>query len=255
MDDTQSTIVRATLAFQKVMKKWFLATLSCLSWHLSFSQDDAKFLNQADATVAAGNYQGSFSLSYLHDWKLGTRRKLGLGIGGRFTSYFGQNQYYVTAPAKLTSGSTGPGAIFQDDIEKNIDTLLVQSPQVNSLNLFINIDYSFSSKFVVGFNIDAIGFSFGGNRQGNYINGSSGKITDAAPTPFNVLLVSDNDRGSLNSEFYGKYSINNKWGLKAGVQFLFTEYTTTTKVQTYPEENDRFRNKSLLFCLGITYKL
>ena len=130
--------------------------------------------------------------------------------------------------------------------------MLVKSPQVNSLNLFIDLSYTFNAKWRAGFNIDAIGFSFGSSRQANYINGSTGKITQASPTPFNVLLVSDNDRGSLNSELYVNYFINATWGLKAGAQFLFTEYTTITKVQVYPEENDRFRNKSLLFCLGVT---
>jgi len=40
-----------------------------------------------------------------------------------------------------------------------------------------------------------------------------------------------------------------------GAQFLFTEYTTSTKVQQLPEQNDRFRNKSLLLCLGISWRL
>ena len=80
-------------------------------------------------------------------------------------------------------------------------------------------------------------------------------MTSASPTPFNILLVSDNDRGSLNSEFYGKYLLNEKWAVKLGAQFLFTEYTTQTKVQQFPQANDRFRNKPLLLCVGVRYKL
>jgi len=209
----------------------------------------------ADATLGGAKYQGTFALSYVHLWRQGEKQKFAIGIGARFTSYLGANQYYITAPAQLTSGSTSPFIIFQDNITANIDTFLIKSPQVNCLNLSINIDYQLSKKITAGFNIDAIGFSFGGRQNGNYINGPVGKMSGATPTPFNVLLISDNDRGSLNSEFFLRYSLNDVWGLKAGAQFLFTEYTTSSKVQTFPQENDRFRNKSLLFCLGISRKI
>lgn len=226
-----------------------IVSLLCLSAHAQRAS------NYVDATFGVAKYQGALALSYVHSWHFGENQKLGIGVGGRFTSYLAANQYYITAPAKLTSGSTSPFIIFQDNIIANIDTFLVKSPQVNSFNTSINIDYQITKKITLGFNIDAIGFSFGGNRNGNYINGPIGKMTNAAPTTFNILLISDNDRGTLNSEFYLKYFLNEKWALKFGAQFLFTEYTTSTKVQQLPEGNDRFRNKSLLACAGISYKI
>ena len=210
---------------------------------------------ELSASAAVGNTEGSFSFLYGKDWELGKSKKFAMGVGGRFTSYLGANQYYITAPAKLTSGSTGPFVIFKEDIEENIDTFLIKSPQVNSINLFINLRYKFNEKFLIGFNIDAIGFSFGGSKNGNYINGAEGAMESAKPTSFNILLISDNDKGSLNSELYGKYYWNEKWGVKLGAQFLFTEYTTDTEVQQFPEPNDRFRNKSLMIALGVSYKL
>jgi len=211
--------------------------------------------SEVSATAAVGSSQGSISFSYGKDWGLWKSKKFAAGAGARFTSYFGTNQDYITAPAKLTSGGTGPGVIFKENIEANIDTFLIKSPQVNLLNIFINLRYNFNEKFQVGFNIDAIGFSFGGSKQGTYINGAQGSTGSAKPSSFNVLLISDNDRGSLNSELYGKYYFNEKWGIKLGAQFLFTEYTTDTEVQQFPEPNDRFRNKPLLVALGIAYKL
>ncbi len=212
-------------------------------------------VQEVNVTSALGNTQGSFSILFQRDWQLWKKKKFAVGVGGRFTSYFGANQYYITAPAKLTSGSTGPLVIFKENIVANIDTFLIKSPQVNSLNLLINLSYKFNEKFTVGFNIDAIGFSFGGNKSGNYINGIVGSRESASPTIFNILLISDNDRGSLNSELYGKYYWNEKWGIKLAAQFLFTEYTTENEVQQSPELNDRFRNKSLLLAAGITYKI
>jgi hypothetical protein len=181
---------------------------------------------ELNATCAVGNTEGTISVSFGKDWGLWKTKKFGIGVGVRFTSYVGANQYYTTAPAKLTSGRTGPLVIFTEDIAENIDTFLIKSPQVNSLNVMLNLRYQFNDKFLVGFNIDAIGFSFGRSTRGNYINGVEGAMSDAKPTSFNALLTSDNDLGSLNSELYGKYFFNDRWGIKLGAQFHFTEYTT-----------------------------
>lgn len=208
----------------------------------------------ADLTVAADDSQGTFSLLYGHDWNLGKKKKFSIGIGGRFTSYFGRNQYYETAPASITSEATGPLVLFKETIAANVDSFLIESPQVNSLNVFINLRYAFTDKLSVGFNIDALGFSFGGEKSGRYINGAEIQTSAAKPTGFNALLISDNDLGSLNSEFYGRYYFSEKWAVKAAAQFHFTEYTTETEVQQFPEPNDRFRRKSLMVAIGISRK-
>ncbi len=210
---------------------------------------------QLDVSASIGSSQGTGSLSYIYNWQLGKNKKFEIGAGARFTSYFGSNKYYITAPAIITSGSTGPGVFFKKNIEANLDSFLLASAQVNALNLSINIGYHLTKKVSVGFNIDAIGFSFGSKQNGKYVNGTSVVNTSATPTAFNILLVSDNDRGSLNSELYAAYNFNGQWAIKAGYQFLFTEYTTATKVQQFPEPNDRFRNKTSAFLIGVRYQL
>ena len=208
-----------------------------------------------DLDGAIGNSEGTLAFSFNFDKNLGKRQRIVVGGGVRFTSYIGRNQYYITAPAELTSGDTGPGVIFKENIEANIDTFLIETPKVNSLNLLVILGYNVSPKLLLRFNIDVIGFSFGKSSSGNYINGTQGAMVSSEPSPFNLLLVSDNDKGSLNSEFFARYLINDKWGIKGGAQFHFTEYTTDTYVQQYPEPNDRFRNKSLMFMLGVSFKL
>lgn len=233
-----------------------LATSPIICFYYDGSaQDSRSYSKFAEVDGAVGDTEGSLSFSFNVDKNLGKKRKIVVGFGGRFTSYLGKNQYYVTAPAKLTSGSTGPGVIFKENIEANMDTFLIKNAQVNSLNLLLTVGFNFSDRLVVRFNIDAIGFSFGKSTTGNYINGSQGSIESSQPTSFNLLLISDNDKGSLNSEFFARYLLNEKWGIKGGAQFLFTEYTTDTEVQQFPEPNDRFRNKSLLFMAGVFYKL
>jgi len=219
------------------------------------AQSASRTVDFLDGTSSFAKYQGSLSVHYSHLRKLGKAQKFSIGYGARITSYLGANQYYITAPAEFTSESTSPLIIFRENVSENIDTFLVKSPMITMVNVSINIHYQISSRLTAGFNIDALGFSFGGKRQGNYISGVTGKITQGTPTQLNLLLISDNDRGSLNSELFAKYKLNNKWSLKAGLQFLFTEYTTGTKVQQFPSENDRFRNKSLLLGLGVSYKI
>jgi hypothetical protein len=222
---------------------------------LSFAQTQASVVKSVALDLSIGDSEGTLALMLNGDKYLGRQRKMVVGVGARFTSYLGKNQYYVTAPAKLTSGSTGPGVLFKENIEANMDSFLVKTAQVNSLNLALTIGYNFSEKLMLRFNIDALGFSFGKRITGNYINGSEGAMERANPTTFNLLLISDNDKGSLNSELFARYLLSDQWGIKGGIQFLFTEYTTGSEVQQVPEGNDRFRNKSLMFSAGVFLKL
>lgn len=178
-----------------------------LSAKLSHAQL-SKTSDYISATSAFGSSQVSFSLDYSHNWNIGKREKLSIGVGGRFTSYFGNTQYYDTAPAKLTTGSTGPRVLFKEIIPGNMDSVLIKSPQVNSLNLAINIGYRIVPKLQVGFNIDLVGFSFGGKVSSTYLNGLQRTSVSAKPTSFNILGIGDNDKGSLNSEFYARYFFN-----------------------------------------------
>jgi hypothetical protein len=173
----------------------------------------------------------------------------------RFGSQFGNNLNFATAPAILTSKREGPQVFFLETFNENIDKLFISSSQVNSLNASINLQYTFKNKLDIGFNIDAVGFSFGKEISGTYIDNQSpvllnGSQQTAKPTTLNALLISDNDIGSLNSELYARYWFNKKWAIKAGVSFYFTEYTTNNKLRL---ENDRWRNKILMGMIGVTY--
>lgn len=211
----------------------------------------------ADLSVGIGSSQGSVAIAYIYNWKLGKRKKWEAGFGARFTSYFASNQYFKTALAKLTSGKTGPAVLFADDIIPNIDSVLFPKAQVNALNLSLNFAYHFTPKFSLGLNIDAIGFSFGKRQNGLYYanNFATAIPVTATPTGFNLLLISDNDKGSLNSEIFAKYTLNDTWGIKLAFEFLFAEYTTNAEVQTTPggDKNDRFRKKMAGVGIGVTY--
>lgn len=237
----------------KLMKKIsFLFPILLTINQLAFSQ--SKNQRYADLSIAA---VGGFSpaLSYNYNWGVGKSGKFKIGTGIRFTYFAAGKKDLITAPATLTSGERGPQVLFKENILTNLDTLKVPKVGVGYLNIPIHLQYSFSKKFEVGFNIDAIGLSFGSKQSGTFYASDSKSLNistqSAKPTTFNLLLVSDNDLGSLNSELYARYWVNDKIGLRAGLSFQFIEYTTD-KILTF--ENDRFRTKNLLPMIAISYK-
>jgi len=173
-----------------------------------------------------------------------------VGYGFRFTSNGSQNKPYVTAPAKVSEGN-----FFKKQNEDKLDTLFLTNSNTNSINLAIYLGYQISHKFMLEFNIDAVGFTFGGAQSGSFNALSQGQpITTktAKVTPLNLLLTGDYDWGSLNSEFTLNYQINNRWSLRPGVSFIFSEYTTDRRLSF---NNNRFRNKALYPVLGVRYQL
>lgn len=212
-----------------------------------------KYNNNFDLALATSGNQYSGALSWVKFHSITKKKRFKVGYGVRYTAQGGKDLYYTTAPAILTSKQTGPQVLFSEIFYENVDTIFVSKSQNNSLNISINLQYTIKEKFDIGFNIDAAGFSFGGNTTGKYIayqSTDNGTQQSAKPTSYNLLLVSDNDIGMLNSELYFRYWFNQKWAIRAGATFLFTEYTTDKKLRL---DNDRWRNKSLMGLVGITF--
>jgi hypothetical protein len=212
-----------------------------LSFSLLSFGSMAQLGTSAELGGSIGSSTGSISASGFHNWGIGTKKKFYVGTGVRFTSFFGSNVNFTTAPANLTT----------DD--KNIDTLTTANSGINSLNLTINLGYQITEKLEIGFNIDAIGFSFGSSHSSTYIRNGKQSSSTAVATSTNILLVGDNDKGSLNSHLHARYQLSEHLGLKVAYQYLFNELTTTTKIQTIPSENDRFRAKSGMLYVGVNY--
>ena len=212
-----------------------------------------KYNNNFDVALSANGNQYSGALSWVKFHSITKKKRFKIGYGLRFTGQGGKDLYYATAPAILTSKQTGPQVLFSEIFYENVDTFFVSKSQNNLLNISINLQYTIKEKFDIGFNIDAVGLSFGGKTTGKYIAYQSvdnGAQQLATPTLYNLLLISDNDIGALNSELYFRYWFNQKWAVRAGASFLFTEYTTNNKLRL---DNDRWRNKSLMGLVGITF--
>jgi hypothetical protein len=243
------------------MKKLLFLAIMCSINSLANAQVKKlsySFTNMTSMGINAPAISGTylFSMSKKRD----THFKIGLGA--RLTHIRGGFcKSYITAPAILTSGKTGPAVFFAEQIEANIDTISLDRTRATAVNLLGALNYRINSKLSVEFNIDLVGFSFGAAQKA-YLRNALGidnvnSFDNAKPTSTNATLISDNDRGNLNSEFAISYKINSNWKAKLGAGFLFTEYSLEkpnyTNLSGTSVANDRFRNKSLGFSYGVIY--
>ena len=138
------------------MKRILLIALS-LSSFTGFAQKKTPYIartsQEAGASIATNGDLSALALNATQYWGVGNRKKnFKLGLGVRLTSSFGSgNPMYITAPALLTSGQTGPGVFFADQITQNIDTVSLNSTQVNALNAFLALRYDFAKKWGIEF--------------------------------------------------------------------------------------------------------
>lgn len=212
----------------------------------------AKTFNRISLTTGGATREQQVALDGSRFWRFSDTR-LYFGSGVRLTSQWSQGQNFRTAPAALTRGQSGLGAIIRPEKKENIDDLILSNSQVTSINVLAQILYNWNENWSLGANIDIIGASFGKLRKGKYNPKRDDEDwpdeVSARPTPFNLLLGDDNDKGSLNSEIYVHRSLKNGWGIKLGVVHAFSEYTTTSKLR---KNNDRFRKKNYLPTIGMT---
>ncbi len=242
-----------------------IALLISVGVTFSHAQDNLKheyrYQNYFDIAGSASSGQFSAALSWSHLHGVGKKKqKFKIGYGVRLTSFAAANKYYTTAPSKYTSDAQNPFTISSPTIAENIDTLTTATTQTNSLNLAIYLQYDVSPRFDIGFNIDAIGFSFGAEKDFNILSSvydpGQAPVQPGSPTTFNLLLTSDNDIGSLNSEFYLRYWITKKIGIRAGYTFIFSEYRTNQNLSFDNSRivNDRFRYKASMILVAVSYR-
>jgi hypothetical protein len=194
------------------------------------------------------------SISFQKVYGIGQKKNFKIGWGIRANGYFSKGTKLITAPYQLTSGKPSIIGFFTEYKLDKLDTIAVNNTGILSFNSTIVLEYSIK-KLDLGFNIDAFGFTLGA-QQGGILSASQEPSLDNStqnlkPTAFNLLLVSDSDIGSLNSELYARYWLSEKDGLRLGLSFQFIEYTADRKL-TY--DNDRFRLKTLMPMIGFTHR-
>jgi hypothetical protein len=243
------------------MKKLIIA-IGLIATVNSFAQTKSKSvlkdLNYGVSTmIGQGLIEPSLDVKKYFSLSAKKQTKFQLGFGVRLSKISGGYCLpYTTAPAKITKGSLTAAPNLA-----NVDTVGLDNTNITALNVLLALNYHINSKFNIEFNIDLAGFSFGG-KQNVYLRDKAGvdnivATATATPTSKNLLLVSDNDWGTLHSELVGSYKLSNHLKLKSGFGFLFSEYTlgssTYSNTSGIVVNNDRFRNKSLGFIAGVIY--
>jgi len=205
---------------------------------------------RVNAGASVGKGAAMFSLGIERKFNL-FNEKFHINPGVRLNVFSGNDLDYITAPAKYTVNND------------QVDTITQYSVQNNFANLYVRLGYDFTEKLSISFDIDIVGVSFGG--ESDYKSFGPGKASQekgpvptnqsviSLPTAVNVLLVGDNDLGSLNSTLSVTYNATKRIGIDLGVGLVFTEYTTNDKIGY--DGNDRFRNKSIMGYVGVSYLL
>ncbi|KXX68380.1 hypothetical protein [Flammeovirga sp. SJP92] len=225
------------------MKKQLLTLVISLFSLCLYAQDaetlPSKYL-YADATVQiSSDFVGSLSLG--HSWGLGKKKRFVLGTGVRYSFFQGKdNKEFYSAPPE-----------YFGKADKQ-DTLTIASPSQSNIVLYISLSYRIKSKFEVGMNIDAVGYTFGADKDAVYTGNGSSQPTTASSGNASLLLIGANDTGMLSSEFYVQYHFNKKWSAKLGFAHTFTEFQTPTELQP---GNKRFRGVSDGLVIGARYNI
>lgn len=231
------------------VRSFLLATTCFCSIFHSYAQQKKNYdyvppsQTNLDLNLAVG--QGaSLGAAYTRLKSVSKDNRLKIGFGARLTTFYASNRDFLTAPAKLTTGKQGPAVFFADIIPENIDTIQVSNASVCYINLKVGLQYTFR-RIDLGADIDLIGGTFGVKREATFRN----QNLRAKPTNFNILLIGDNDRGSLNSEVYLRYWLNYRLAIRTGISYQFIEYKTASPIAS----NDRFRTKVAMPFIAITY--
>lgn len=223
----------------------FFSAFTIIALSANAQIDSSKVMDQnslyssLDFGTNGSNHAANIGMHY--DWHFGKKRRLIVGSGLRFQTFFGSDVIFTSAPPEFYG------------VAENMDTLTAPAPSIYSINAIINLGYHVTPKLFLGFNIDAFGFSFGPNGTPTYTSNGMSQKVKVNPTAMNVLLVGANDIGSLKAQFFARYKFSEHFAVQAGMQNLFNELTTEKVWQTVPEKNDRFRAASSQGFAGLTY--
>ena len=228
------------------MKKVKLVTFLFFSLTVASKAQTDLPKNTADLNIGIGQVV-SGNLMYKRNFYLGQNKKIIIAPAARLGFANASSINYISAPFEITS---------EPD---KVDSFTIGGTSILSAGFGINIGYRINNKLSVVFDIDVFGLSFGGKQTGVFIPGKTSKDSmllpranqELSPTSPNILLVGDNDRGTLFSALNVNYALKDNFGIKLGAGFLFTEYTSTNKLGI--TNNDRWRAKSLQANIGAYY--
>lgn len=211
------------------------------------------------------------SLSYYQLLNITRSKAFSIGWTATFRTVYASDLDYITAPADLSRGKTGFAALGAPYKLSQIDTLRMASASNTSFNFGVRAQFRVGI-LEIGASADVLGLTLGRTRTGRYLSENgfffrdqtrSGADTlrtifrdtyadqSAKPTKANVQLLGDNSYGTLAAEVFARVHVSQRLAVKAGYQWLATEYKVGTVNRL--DNNDRFRNRSGLTYVALTF--
>jgi hypothetical protein len=196
------------------------------------------------------HYAGGVDISYT--WGLGSKKqRSNLGAGLRMNSFFTQDRYYKTSSLELAALNRG-GA----------DSLFFKTIQTNTLNIFVTFQFHIKQGVDIYFNTDIGGINFGDGREAAYLSYENNPDFNTSidrfpvdyytePYAFNLNMYNQS-YGTIMSELYGSFRINELMGWRLGLMYYRNEYVT---IRDVPMNGKRFSQSNWMGTLGVTFNL
>lgn len=144
---------------------------------------------------------------------LGAYHNIRLGESGRFRLYYGP-RYSLFADQHTQIPDQGTGG-------KSL--IITPRNKVNhSINLALGAELEWK-KFLLGFNIDAVGITLNPRNTYTLTPPDQSQTVSAGTKRFN-LLTGLKDYGALNSEFYAGMRVSRNWVARVGLSHFFIQY-------------------------------
>ena len=250
------------------MNKLLIAVLLFFSVH-GFAQSpvSARLSSGFDVGMAYAKNNYHPSIAYYQLINAGERKLFAFGWTARLGAFYGDNLNYYTAPARLTRGKTGFGALSGPLVNNNIDTVRFDYVTMTSLSVGVRVQVNLG-RVELGASADLLGLTLGRRRTARY-RSSTGLFSvdstttkpftgndvfqQARPSRLNLRLLGDNDRGTLSTEVYARVHVNQRFAVKVGYQWLTTEVTVQNR--DIVADNNRFRNRAGLAYLALTFPI
>lgn len=173
--------------------------LACFGWCTIGAALPAS-AQQVDLDGSLGVSDRTWRVALASQWRLTVGSRLTLGTGLRLTHYNGEPSSY------RNQGAVNAALPERLDID----------PAVWGLNLIVSAQARVVGSLAAGANIDLIGVAAGPSRQSG--------TADVKPSRGSLLLYGDNDRGSLNSEFFLAVAVGRRIELRGGLSHYVTGY-------------------------------
>jgi hypothetical protein len=155
--------------------------------------------------LALGNGTGATSIS------AGASRATYLGTSDKLRAGFGLRATFVTGTMTLDPKDPRGIGAHDDQLETPTGSLL--------LNVGVHLGYEVSRKVMVGMNLDFFGLTLGAQQDADLTPEGGGTVEKVRvkPSTPNIFAGGSGDRGSLNSEFFLSWALNDKYAVRGGL--------------------------------------